>query len=51
MEADALATALAARPLDDALALAEVWDDAAAFILHDGIFHATDGFETHVMDT
>ena len=51
MEADALATTLAARPLDDALALAEAWDGAAAFVLHDGVFPATEGFEIHVMDT
>ena len=51
MEADALATTLAARPLDDALSLAEAWDGAAAFVLHDGVFRSTEGFENHVMDT
>jgi len=47
-EADALATTLAALPLDDALALAEDWDGLEAFLVHDGVFHTTTGFDAHV---
>ncbi|MEF8855973.1 MAG: FAD:protein FMN transferase [Haloplanus sp.] len=47
-EADALATTLAALPLDDALALAEEWDCLEAFLVHGGVFHTTGGFDTHV---
>jgi len=50
-EADALATTLAALPLDRARALAADWDGLAALIVHDGVFHTTDGFDTHVMDS
>ena len=51
MEADALATTLAALPLDDARALAAQWPGLEALIIHDGIFHTTAGFGTHVLDT
>jgi thiamine biosynthesis lipoprotein len=51
MEADALATTLAALPLDEANALADDWDGLEALIVHDGVFHTTDGFDTHVLDT
>jgi thiamine biosynthesis lipoprotein len=51
MEADALATTLAALPLSDALSLAGDWDGLEALVVHDGVFHRTDGFQTHVMDS
>jgi thiamine biosynthesis lipoprotein len=50
MEADALATTLAALPLDEARELAAEWDELEALIVHDGVFHATERFDTHVMD-
>jgi thiamine biosynthesis lipoprotein len=50
MEADALATTLAALPLAEAQALAEEWDGLEALIVHDGVFHATAEFEMHVLD-
>jgi len=50
MEADALATALAALPLDDALSLAESWVNVEAFVVHGGVFHTTNGFDAHVLD-
>jgi thiamine biosynthesis lipoprotein len=50
MEADALATTLAALPLDEANTLADDWDGLEALIVHDGVFHPTDGFDTHVLD-
>ncbi|MFB6195214.1 MAG: FAD:protein FMN transferase [Haloplanus sp.] len=50
MEADALATTLAALPLDDAVSLAEAWPGLEAFIVHGGVFRPTDGFDTHVVD-
>ncbi|WP_049934612.1 FAD:protein FMN transferase [Haloplanus natans] len=51
MEADALATTLAALPLAKARELASDWEGLEALIIHDGVFHTTDGFETHVLDT
>jgi thiamine biosynthesis lipoprotein len=51
MEADALATTLAALPLAKARELASEWEGLEALIIHDGVFHTTDGFETHVLDT
>ncbi|WP_257300424.1 FAD:protein FMN transferase [Haloarchaeobius sp. FL176] len=51
MEADALATTLAALPLDEARALAAEWDGLEALIIHDGVFHTTERFDTHVLDT
>jgi len=51
MEADALATTLVALPLAEALELASEWAGLEALIIHDGVFHTTDGFETHVLDT
>jgi thiamine biosynthesis lipoprotein len=50
MEADALATTLAALPLDDARELAAEWNGLEALIIHDGVFHTTGRFDTHVMD-
>ena len=50
MEADALATTLAALPLDEARELAAKWDGLEALIIHDGVFHTTERFNTHVMD-
>jgi len=50
MEADALATTLAVLPLDEARTLAEDWNGLEALIVHDGVFHTTDGFDTHVLD-
>jgi len=47
-EADALATALNALPVDDALTLAESWDGVEALAAHAGVFHRTAGFEDHV---
>ncbi len=51
MEADALATTLAALPLAEARELASEWEDLEAFIVHDGVFQTTEGFDTHVLDT
>jgi len=51
MEADALATTLAALPLDEARELAAEWDGLEALVVHDGVFHTTERFDTHVMDT
>lgn len=51
MEADALATTLAGLPLDEACELANEWDGLEALIIHDGVFHTTERFETHVRDT
>lgn len=50
MEADALATTLAALPLEKARALSENWDGLEALLVHDGVFHTTGGFESHVLD-
>lgn len=50
MEADAVATTLAALPLTEARELAAEWDGLEALIIHDGVFRSTEGFETHVMD-
>ncbi|QAU14522.1 FAD:protein FMN transferase (plasmid) [Halorubrum sp. BOL3-1] len=50
MEADALATTLAALPLAAARELASEWEELEALIIHDGVFHTTGGFETHVLD-
>lgn len=50
MEADALATTLAALPLADACTLAEQWPGLEALIIHDGVFHTTEKFDTHVRD-
>jgi thiamine biosynthesis lipoprotein len=51
MEADALATTLAALSLGDATALAAEWEGLEALIIHEGVFHTTAGFERHVLDT
>lgn len=48
LEADALATTVAALPVDDALELLNEWDDAEALVVHEGIFHRTEGFTDHV---
>ena len=50
MEADSLATTLAALPLDEARELAAEWDGLEALLIHDGVFHTTAGFESHVRD-
>ncbi|ELY67429.1 FAD:protein FMN transferase [Natrinema versiforme] len=47
-EADALATALAALPLADALERATAWPALEAFVVHDGVFRTTEGFDAHV---
>lgn len=44
MEADALATTIAALPLDDATSLAASWESLEALVVHDGVFHTTEGF-------
>ncbi|MFB6161716.1 MAG: FAD:protein FMN transferase [Haloferacaceae archaeon] len=49
-EADALATTLAAIPLAEARELAAGWNGLEALIVHDGVFHATEGFDAHVVD-
>ncbi|WP_338742191.1 FAD:protein FMN transferase [Haloplanus salilacus] len=51
MEADALATTLAALPLVEARDVAAEWERLEALIVHDGVFHTTEGFDTHVLDT
>ncbi|WP_336330809.1 FAD:protein FMN transferase [Haloarcula sp. CGMCC 1.2071] len=51
MEADALATTIAVLPLAKARELASEWEGLEALIIHDGVFHPTEGFETHVLDT
>jgi thiamine biosynthesis lipoprotein len=51
MEADAVATTLAALPLADATSLAEEWRGLEAFVIHDGVFHTTENFTSHVLDT
>ena len=49
MEADALATTLAALPLAAAKQLAADWDGIEALIVHGGVFHTTEGFDEHVV--
>jgi len=48
MKADALATTLAALPLSDALERAASWPALEAFVVHDGVFRMTEGFDEHV---
>ncbi|WP_254524750.1 FAD:protein FMN transferase [Natrinema caseinilyticum] len=48
LEADALATTLAALPLSDALEFAAEWSGLEAFLVHQGVFHTTEGFDDHV---
>lgn len=50
MEADALATTLSAMPLAEAKSLAEGWAGLEALVVHDGVFHQTEGFDEHVFD-
>jgi len=50
MEADALATTLAALPLAEAQAVAAQWHGLEALVVHDGVFHTTAEFDTHVLD-
>jgi len=50
MEADAVATTLAALPLAAAKQLAADWDGVEALIVHSGVFHTTDGFDEHVVE-
>ncbi|MFB6183318.1 MAG: FAD:protein FMN transferase [Haloarculaceae archaeon] len=47
-EADVLATTCAALHPEDALALVDDWSGAEAFLVHDGVFHRTEGFDAHV---
>lgn len=49
-EADALATTLAALPVDEAVELVEEWVGAEALVVHQGVFHRTGGFGNHVHD-
>ena len=51
MEADAVATTLAALPLTEARELAAEWEGLEALLIHEGVFHTTEGFDTHVLDT
>lgn len=51
MEADAVATTLAALPLADAKSLVDEWRGLEALIIHDGVFHTTEKFTNHVLDT
>ncbi|WP_435197130.1 FAD:protein FMN transferase [Natronomonas sp. EA1] len=48
MEADALATTLAATPPAEAIELAESWPGLEAFLVTHGVFHETEGFHHHV---
>ena len=48
LEADALATALAVTPLDEALERAEAWPGAEALLYGGGETHQTPGFDAHV---
>jgi len=48
MEADALATTLAALPVGEAVEFAESWDGAEALVVHQGVFRRTTGFSNHV---
>ena len=50
MEADALATTIAALPLQEALNLAREWPNLEVLVVHQGIFHTTKEFNTHVVD-
>jgi len=50
MEADAMATTLAALPLAAAKQLAADWDGVEALIVHGGVFHTTEGFDEHVVE-
>ncbi|MFB6077555.1 MAG: FAD:protein FMN transferase [Halarchaeum sp.] len=47
-EADALATVLVALPAEDGIALVESWAGAEAFVLADGAFRETSGFDAHL---
>ncbi|MFB6080353.1 MAG: FAD:protein FMN transferase [Haloferacaceae archaeon] len=47
-EADVLATTCAALHPDDARALIADWPGAEAFLVHDGVFHETEGFDAHL---
>ncbi|MGA9400433.1 FAD:protein FMN transferase [Haladaptatus sp.] len=48
MEADALATTLAALRPGEAIRLAEGWEGAEALVIRQGVFHETEGFDGHV---
>jgi len=48
MEADALATTLAASHPEEAIELAEGWPDLETFLVTDGVFRETEGFHDHV---
>lgn len=47
VEADALATALAASPLEEAVDRAESSPGIEALVVHGGVYHRTSGFEDH----
>lgn len=47
VEADALATTLAASPLEEAIDRAESWPSVEALVVHGGVYHRTSGFEDH----
>ncbi|MFB6172348.1 MAG: FAD:protein FMN transferase [Haloarculaceae archaeon] len=47
-EADVLATTCAALHPDAALDLIADWSGAEAFLVHDGVFHQTEGFDAHL---
>lgn len=51
MEADALATTLAAMPLDEGMDLAEKWSGLEALIYNGGDVLTTEGFDRHVQDS
>lgn len=48
MEADALATTLAATRPAEAIELAEAWPNVEAFVVNHGVFHETERFHHHV---
>lgn len=50
LEADALATTLAALPLAEVLDRIDDWPGAESLVVHDGVFHTSTGFEAHVHD-
>ena len=47
-EADALATAISVLPVGDAVELVDEWDGVEALVVHEGVYHETDGFGEHV---
>jgi len=47
-EADVLATTCAALHPDDARSLVADWEGAEVFLVHEGVFHHSEGFDAHV---